>query len=225
MVHFSRTPGRPRGRPPTTRPGRYSNNLRPLRERAGLTQEQVAARIGWDINTYGAKERGERRINLDEIPILAPAVEAEPGEILSGAPVKLRGLLEVREYVGPGGEILPIEGELQEIELPRGLAEDAAVAIEVRDDSLYPLGSNGWILLYERTFGGVPFDAVGELCVVKLANGPVLLRQLRRGYARGRFNLLAPLRPPVEDVELEWAAPVKAILDPQLVSRQRARVA
>jgi hypothetical protein len=63
---------------------------------------------------------------------------------------------------------------------------------------------------------------LGEMCIVKLADdGPTLVKHLRKGCSRGRFNLLSTNRAPIEDARLDWAAPVRGILPPDLASGER----
>jgi transcriptional regulator with XRE-family HTH domain len=42
-------------------PGEFAERLRRLRERAALTQEELAARAGLTAKAISARERGERR--------------------------------------------------------------------------------------------------------------------------------------------------------------------
>src|SRR2546421_8993516 len=58
-----------RGRPPkNTGPPRYVNRLRELRQRLGLSQQEVAVQAGISAAYYGALERGGKRINADTAP-------------------------------------------------------------------------------------------------------------------------------------------------------------
>ncbi len=42
-------------------------------------------------------------------------------------------------------------------------------------------------------------------------DGPVMVKELRRGYRAGHFVLSSWNAPPLEDVRLDWAAPVLSI--------------
>jgi hypothetical protein len=58
----------------------------------------------------------------------------------------------------------------------------------------------------------VPDDCLNRLCIVKLANdGPILVKELHRGYQPNRYLLASWNAPPIEDVDLEWAAAVLSI--------------
>ena len=67
-----------------------------MRKGAGLTQRQLAARLGREQNFVGRVETGQRRVDLIEFIWICRACEAEPvGEIKKivdsvGAPVRSR---------------------------------------------------------------------------------------------------------------------------------------
>lgn len=79
---------------------------------------------------------------------------------------------------------------------------------------MFPLAS-GWRLFYRREHMGVTPEMLGQLCIVKIANdGPLLVKQLRRGFKSGRFNLVSSNAAPLEDVELDWGTKVLAMEPP-----------
>lgn len=57
-------------------------NLRDLRQRAGLSQEELAARCGVHRTYIGSVERGERNITLDTLQKIAKALETDPLRLL-----------------------------------------------------------------------------------------------------------------------------------------------
>ena len=63
-------------------------------------------------------------------------------------------------------------------------------------------------------------EALGQACIVELADGTLLFKTVRRGYSAGRYNLEswdgAPL---IEDVEIVRALPFVSIASPQVVVR------
>ena len=50
---------------------------------------------------------------------------------------------------------------------------------------------------------------LGRECVVKLVNGPTLLKRVMRGSERGTFLLLSYNASPLDNARLEWASPVR----------------
>jgi HTH-type transcriptional regulator, cell division transcriptional repressor len=61
---------------------RFAWNLRIARRRAGLTQRQLAQRMGRTQRRIAEWESGRRRPRIDSITQLAEALEIEPGELL-----------------------------------------------------------------------------------------------------------------------------------------------
>jgi len=70
----------------------FANNLAErlirLRQREGLTQVQVAERLGVSQATYAHYERGFRRAPMERIPALAQALNASEEELFGLEPSK-----------------------------------------------------------------------------------------------------------------------------------------
>ena len=101
------------------------------------------------------------------------------------------------------------QGDLDEVDPPRGSTEDT-VAVEIRGDSL---GSffNRWLVFYDDVRRPVTPDLIGELCIVGLEDGRILIKQVQRSRTEGLFNLLSSTEKPIFDVAIEWAARVNSI--------------
>jgi hypothetical protein len=54
-------------------------------------------------------------------------------------------------------------------------------------------------------------DLIGQLCVVGLADGRVLIKQVQRGRDLGLYTLHSATEKPIADVAIEWAAGVNSI--------------
>lgn len=63
---------------------RFGETLREHRQRAGLSQEKLAAKAGIDRTYVGGAERGERNVALVNIVRLAEALHVAPAELLRG---------------------------------------------------------------------------------------------------------------------------------------------
>jgi transcriptional regulator with XRE-family HTH domain len=61
---------------------RLGETLREHRQRAGLSQEKLAAKVGIDRTYVGGAERGERNVALVNIVPLAEALNVPPAELL-----------------------------------------------------------------------------------------------------------------------------------------------
>jgi transcriptional regulator with XRE-family HTH domain len=61
---------------------RFGETLREHRQRAGLSQEKLAAKAGIDRTYVGGAERGERNVALVNIVRLAEALNINAAELL-----------------------------------------------------------------------------------------------------------------------------------------------
>ncbi len=63
---------------------RFGRNLRRVRRREGLSQEELAIRAGLHRTAVGLLERGGRVPRIDTLVRLAGAMAVPPGELLDG---------------------------------------------------------------------------------------------------------------------------------------------
>jgi transcriptional regulator with XRE-family HTH domain len=204
---------RPNDRPPT----KYPNRLGEIRAARGISQDRLAAMTDNSISqqTIGKLERGDLRLKDYQIHMLAKALMVDPGEIVS----QPRRTVNVVGYIGAGAQVYPFDDHAQgaglsEISCPPNLNPEDTVAVVVVGDSMPPM-EEGWSLFYSRRHESPPSELIGKLCAVKVANdGPLLVKQVRRGPTPGKFNLVSANAPLIEDAELEWAAPIRNALPP-----------
>lgn len=205
-----------RGRPPRKPITRFPNRIREIRLRRGLSQQALGEAANIDYRTVGKLERGETRLKVEDMERLAPALGIEPSDLHSMAKT-----VPVVGYVGAGAQVFPIDDHakgdgLADVRCPPGLDPDTTVAVQVKGDSMWPL-EDGWVLFYSRAQEATASHVVGKLCIVKVANdGPTLVKHVRRAPQAGHFNLISSNAPPLEDVELDWASPVRGMLPPDV---------
>lgn len=60
----------------------FGRNVRAARERAGLSQEQLAALASLHRTYVGSLERGERNVSIINVHKLAAALHTDPGALL-----------------------------------------------------------------------------------------------------------------------------------------------
>ncbi len=195
--------------------------IRALRKSLGLSQASFASRVGVDQSNVSRWESGAPPDDTHIVRLAALAGQHPAAfrygrlpETDSEAPPSHR--VSVVGYVGAGQEIFALDDHalgagLEEVEAPEGVGRDTMVAVRVRGESMHPL-RDGWLLFYRRDQHGVPEACLNRLCIVKLADdGPVLVKELHRGYREGHFVLSNWNAPPIEDVRVDWAAPVLSI--------------
>lgn len=148
---------KPRGRPPkNTGPPRYVNRLRELRQRLGLSQQEVAVQSGISAAYYGALERGDKRINADTAQRLHAPLRCGVSDLLAGTrgvSVPLRFAIAAAEADGrPDHFDLPEPHEM--LQLGRMHKAEDCFAAEIFDDSAdldFPRGT----VLFLRPLAGL----------------------------------------------------------------------
>jgi phage repressor protein C with HTH and peptisase S24 domain len=203
--------------------------LRYARERFFKSARLAAKAMGIAVSTYGAHERAEdpggRDYGPEEAKRYARRFKVTPEWLLTGygpgpdgqgspePDVWATPNVPLMGYVGAGAAAHFYDvahGDLDQVEPPIG-ANESTVAVEIRGDSLGPL-FNRWLVFYDNVrHGAPPAELIGELCVVGLEDGRVLIKQVQRGKAEGLFNLHSQTEPPIRDVAVAWAAKVKCM--------------
>lgn len=74
-------------RPPNPKAQAFGHRLRILRDRRGLTQEQISERLGLSARGYQHYESGRSQPKLADIDDLARALECDPCEIVVDVPL------------------------------------------------------------------------------------------------------------------------------------------
>lgn len=148
---------------------------------------------------------------------IAAALDVAPAELLGPR----AQITHVAGYVGAGAEVIPFDDHpqgsgLDAVLCPQGLNPEKTVAVRVRGDSMAPLVQDGWLLFYSRDPEAELSQVLGKTCIVKLLDGRMLVKQVRRGPVVGRFNLHSINAPVMEDISLEWASPVRMIVPADL---------
>lgn len=200
----------------------YTKLMIPLKDRvaeaiSGISQSEVAKRARVS-QQYISKLVGGKTDNpgVYTLHAVAEASGYSFDWLAFGRGPKRHGVdlarsIPVVGFVGAGAEIFPIDDHpngsgLDEIPAPASYA-GPCVAVEIRGDSMYPM-KPGWRLIYARDQDGVPDSAINKLCVCRVHDGPTFVKELQRGSKKRLFRLVSWNAAPIEDVKLDWAAPV-----------------
>ena len=191
-----------------------AKRLKAAREKAGFgNATQAAKQHRWTVSTYLGHENGSRDFDREQAKKYAKAFRTTAAWLMTGeGEASTAQMIPVVGYIGAGAEITPFDDHekgaaLEEVEAPPG-AGDSVVAVIVRGDSMYPAYRNRDEIYYER-YDGPPIDLIGRECIVKLTDGRMYIKTLAAGSEPGLVTLLSFNFPPITDVPIEWAAPVK----------------
>ena len=183
----------------------FAQNLRRARKARGWTMQKLADEAGTSQAYVSQLETGRRIMPPGPmLERLAAALQIPAAELL-----REDVTVQVVGYVAAGAEAhyyADGDGGLGQVEAPPG-ARPSTVAVEVRGESLGPL-FDGWLAFYDEARTPVTPDLIGELCVVGLPDGRVLIKRLKPTPNPARFHLLANTEAPLLDQEVTWAARV-----------------
>lgn len=115
----------------------------------------------------------------------------------------------IKGYVGASSEAFYYrlaDEDFEPVAAPEGAQRDT-VALEIRGKSA-GIFFEGWLVFYNDVRSPVTEDLIGKPCVVGLADDRVLLKIIQRD-GHGGYQLRSNRDdPPIENVEIEWAARV-----------------
>lgn len=198
--------------------------LRQARLAAGFETAAAAAEAhGWNRNTYASNENGNAPYSWRRSRDYAAAFGVRPEWLYdaqspqSGAAAGGGGPAPIIGRVGadPGGEVLLAGGQAppEFAPLPPGGTE-RAVALRVSGHSMRGLADDGALIYFEDQRTPPSPDMLGQVVVVELDTGEVLVKRLLRGASPGRFDLESLAGPTRRDARLRWAAHITAIVPP-----------
>lgn len=189
--------------------------IKTLRKHQDLTQQEFAARLGVTQPTVHRWEKGAFEPDPDTLKVLSEMAGVTVSEFRYGPGGGVRRMVAIAGYVGAGAEVFPIDDHpvgsgIDDVEAPPGDSL-SIIAVRVRGDSMYPVYGEGDILFYSRdSQQGVDVaSCLGRDCIVKVVNGPTLVKRVEPGGGRSQFTLMSYNAAPLVNARLEWASPVR----------------
>lgn len=187
--------------------------------RLAMGYEEVgdaADALGMKYSTYAGHENGNRGL-LRSIQKYADFYNVTLEWLMTGKG-KGPGLLNppttifdhehevpMDSYVGAGEIVYPIEDGGHYVEAPPGATPETKAA-GIRGDSMLPAFEDGWIIYWSKHLP--PEEMINRRCVVQVSDGRRYVKTLRRGSTHGLWTLTSSNASDIEDVDLEWAAPI-----------------
>jgi phage repressor protein C with HTH and peptisase S24 domain len=146
---------------------------------------------------------------------VAEALEM-PVDALTGAGLEV----PVLGGIGAGGQVIfsanadDEQGDFPMVPRPP-LVSGRLMALEVQGSSMLPKYESGDIIYVRRNHEGVLPSYLGKYCAVRTADGGTWLKILSLGSEPERYTLRSLNAPDMENVEVEWAAPVLFVMPKQ----------
>lgn len=180
---------------------------------------QLAKLLGVPNSAVTMILQSKREISVEEGEIIDNFVDQKLNTIpgASKTPRKAHrkstiGEVQVVGYVTAGGQEhrLPLPSEdLDTVTAPENVTNQT-VAVQIRGKSMGSLFDR-WYAFYDDIRSPFTDDLVGQLCVVGLPDGRVMIKKISHSRKAGHFNLLSETEPPIREVTIDWAAKVKSI--------------
>lgn len=194
--------------------GTPADRLRRARIDAGYRTATDAARaFGVSRDTYLQHENGTRTYDDDAAKLYARRLNVTPEHLKFGTEFDARPrMVKVVGYVGAGDAAHyydTAQGPFEEVLAPPE-ASERTVAARIRGTSVGRHFDN-WLVFYDDVRFPVTPDLHGELCVVGLPDGRVLVKWLRGSRVPGVYHLESETEPTMLDQEVTWAAKVTSL--------------
>jgi transcriptional regulator with XRE-family HTH domain len=188
----------------------WSERLKRRLKEKGWTQRELARRSGISEDLIRKYYQGViDQPRGDALKTLAKTLECsriwlELGVSIQNMTMPLLG------YVGAGEEFFA-DGELTEkVEIR---AEELDLfGVTVRGTSGLPAYRPGEVVVCSRSAGVTESNYLNTDAVVRLRDGRAYLKRVTRGNISGTYTLHSYNAEPIENVRIEWAAPVVMVL-------------
>lgn len=174
-------------------------------ESEGLSMKALSLRAGLGPGAVHDVLKRGMTPSVENFIAIAEAAGVEPGWLLRGDD---RFAIQIPLIGKVSGEKWVQDAKADSIGFD--LDDPAPIGFEVQDASMAPVYRRGDMLVCHRRAGKYVENLIGTDCVVKTVTGEGYVKILQRGSRIGRYNLRSynPLFNDIEDVVLEWAAPI-----------------
>lgn len=179
--------------------------IRELLQERDMTAKELAEAIDADPGQLSRHINGKRRTNTELLTKIAEALGVAIGDLFERPQIPIVG------YVGAGSEVYAIDdhekgGGIDEIDAPPD-CPPGAVAVRVRGESMFPVHSDGDVIVYDGRQRHIS-DLYQKRCIVGMPDGRRFLKVVAPGSTDQLVTLVSFNAPPMVDVVIEWAAPI-----------------
>ncbi len=174
------------------------HRIREFRIRRGLTQAELADKVGTTAATVSRLETDAMTVSTDWLDRLATVLGVHPADLIErpgSSAIRLIG------RAGRGGHVAPVEPQELHLDPPGD-----AVAVEITEaQGPYQAGER---LIGERLAGSSAVGGAGRDCIVALKDGTIHLARLAGAPPRATLVPLASGGAVLFDAAIDWVAPI-----------------
>lgn len=188
----------------------WSQRLRARLRELGWTQTELARRSGVSrelVRKYASGAVASPRGDI--LPKLSKALNVSVVWLEHGVQLK-KMTIPVIGYVGAGEQFFP--ETLTETPVVIEADDLDLFAVTVRGTSGLPAYRPGEVVVCSRAAGASENQFLNTDCVVSLPTGEAYLKKVIRGARVGTYTLTSYNGPPIENVTVDWVAPVVMVL-------------
>ncbi|WVT72615.1 helix-turn-helix transcriptional regulator [Sinorhizobium chiapasense] len=188
-----------------------TNRIAEHRKRAGLTQQDLAEKLGVHWITISKLERGQTRLTIDWMEKISSALGVGTFDLVTRP--KAIATVQLTGRILPGAEIEPFpDDEPRNFTIRTDYIVDSETLwFVVEDDALYPWFHTGDHIGAGYTAAG-PDEHIGRLCLIWDENNDAHLGILAPSKQKGRYDLHRPSLPPIRNKLVTNISPIVVAL-------------
>jgi phage repressor protein C with HTH and peptisase S24 domain len=174
-----------------------AKKLAAVRKSLGLSQAEVARRLGWSPPNYARIEKGRITPSFKSLEAIAEALEVPLSALTADRPLGEEVPVIAFVSAGPGVEFTdqgyPAGGGMYFLPRPPQFTDPNGFGVEVSGDSMVPKYEDGQVVMVDTRKRPVS----GDYAVVGLMNGDKYVKRYREAGGRVILESVNPLYPPV----------------------------
>lgn len=186
--------------------------IKSARSLKGWSQARLAEEINTAQTTVSSWERGRTEPTREDVARVADVLGVSLAQIELDVRGETVNSCPVVGFVGAGSTMTLFaegQGPFDYVDAPPDAREET-VAAEIRGDSLGAF-FNHWLVFYDDVHSPVTPAQLGELCVVGLEDGRVLVKKVAQGSRPDVYHLISQFEEPIFDATVVWAAKVNSM--------------
>ena len=175
----------------------YSSRLKSLRKSLGISQAEVARRLGWSPPNYARLERGRITPSLRSLESIARVLDIPLSTLTSDRGQSGEIPVISMASAGPGvqftGQSFPAGCGMYLVDRPPSFTDPNGFGVEVSGDSMAPKYENGQVVMVDTR----KTPSNGDYVVAGLSTGEKFVKRYREAAGRVILESVNPLYPPV----------------------------